>query len=86
MKKKTRSQLNAIVMVVALVVCLISAIVSNAVSTNFGKIEMTDIAIHTDAGTIRGDLLVPEIATSENKVPGIVVVHGSTSSAETVDS
>lgn len=72
-------------MVIALVVCLISGIVSNVISTNFGKVEMIDIFIHTDAGAIRGYLLVPEIAISENKVPGIVVVHGSASGAETVD-
>ena len=85
MKKIVRN-LNAIIMLISIIVCLISGIVSNMISTNFGKVEVNDISIYTDAGTIRGYLLVPENATVNNKAPGIVVVHGATSSAETVDS
>ena len=86
LKQNLKQKPNQVVLIIALVLCLLSGIISNVVLRDFGNVNVTNIAVQTEIGTIRGYLLVPEIATAENKVPAIVVSHGSSASAETVES
>ncbi len=75
-----------VALLTALLLCLISGIMSNLILTDFGDVTVENVAVKTDLGTLRGYLLVPDNASSTNKVPGIVVSHGATSSAESVES
>ncbi len=86
MKEKFKQQPHKYLIILALILCLVSGIFSNLVLRDFGNVNVTNVAVQTELGTIRGYLLVPEIATTENKVPAIVVSHGSSASAETVES
>lgn len=72
--------------VTALFLCLVSGIVSNLIMTSGGNVDVTNISVKTDVGTLSGYLLVPESVDSNHPAPGIVVSHGATSSAEVVDS
>ncbi len=84
--KKQKHHVNLWVMITALCLCLISAVVSNLIVTSGGTVRVENVEVITDYGVIRGYLLVPKNVTSTNKAPGIVVSHGSSASAETVDS
>lgn len=85
-KEKIKKNLNLFIMIIAVILCIVSGAVSNLVLRDFGNVTVTNVAVQTELGIIRGYLLVPENATSENKAPAIVVSHGSSASAETVES
>lgn len=86
MKKMFKNKPNHAVLLLALILCLISGIGSHMILTSFGSVEVENVSVVTDLGTIRGYLLVPDGVNSENPAPGIVVSHGASSSAESVES
>lgn len=51
-----------------------------------GAVDVHEIAIETDNGTINGYLYVPDEASAQDPHPGILAVHGYTSTKETQSS
>lgn len=80
MSKKNRLQL-----LIALGLCLISMIVSGAIQSNWGKVEIVDLTIETDYGTLTGYLYRPVSATSDNPAPAVVASHGYLNNSEMQD-
>lgn len=63
--------------VISLLLCLISSIGACILQSDFGKIEYHDMTFVTESGhELDALLLVPKIATADNKAPAIVVSHG----------
>lgn len=75
-----------LVAIIALVLCLVSMIGTSLITSNFGKVDVINLSIKTEIGTLTGYLLVPEGATAKNPAPAVVVSHGASASAEFVDS
>ena len=80
MKKQSKKLL-----VISLVLVFISMLVSGAVQTNFGKVDVKEISIVTKVGTLTGYLLVPNSATVDNPAPAIVTSHGYLNNREMQD-
>ncbi|MHC1740091.1 MAG: dienelactone hydrolase family protein [Anaerolineaceae bacterium] len=80
MKKQSKTLL-----VIALVLVLISMLVSGAVQTSFGKVTVSEISIVTKVGTLTGYLLVPQGATVDHPAPAIVTSHGYLNNREMQD-
>ena len=80
MKKGSKVQLC-----LSLVLCLISIIFAGALQTDWGKIEMSEISLETQAGTLTGYLFRPENASAENPVPAVVASHGYLNNREMQD-
>jgi dienelactone hydrolase len=80
MKKQSKTLL-----VVSVVLVLISMLVSGAVQTSFGKVDVREISIVTEVGTLTGYLLVPSTATVDNPAPAIVTSHGYLNNREMQD-
>jgi len=80
MNKRSRTLL-----VLSLVLVFISVLVSGAAQTSFGKVDIREISIVTDVGTLTGYLLVPASATVDNPAPGIVTSHGYLNNRELQD-
>lgn len=71
-------------LVIAIVLCMLSAIGSKAVMTSAGEVEVSDISITTPVGTLTGNMYVPEDASKDAPRPGIVVSHGANAASEAV--
>ncbi len=80
MAKKNRLQL-----IVALGLCLVSMIFSAALQTDWGKVEIIDVTIETDYGTLTGYLYRPDVATTDHPMPGVVASHGYLNNREMQD-
>ena len=73
MKKSSK-----ILLCVSLILCLLSGIFASAFMTDFGAVDVEDIRIVVDDGKyINAQIYIPEKASPENKLPLIVVQHGS---------
>ena len=73
MKKSTK-----IVLVVALCLCLISGIFASLFMTGFNTVKVQDIEVVVDKGyVINGQVYIPKKASEDNKLPLIVLSHGS---------
>jgi dienelactone hydrolase len=79
------SQKNRKLIVIALLLCLVSMIVSGAVQNDFGKVAVEEISLVTKVGTLTGYLLVPNTATVDNPAPAIVTSHGYLNNREMQD-
>lgn len=80
MKKQSKTLL-----VISVVLVLISMLVSGAVQTSFGKVDVREISIVTEVGTLTGYLLVPSTATVDSPAPAIVTSHGYLNNREMQD-
>ena len=73
MKKSTK-----IVLAVALCLCLISGIFASLFMTGFNTVKVQDIEVVVDKGyVINGQVYIPKKASEDNKLPLIVLSHGS---------
>ena len=70
---------------ISVVLVLISMLVSGAVQTSFSKVDIREISIVTEVGTLTGYLLVPSTATVDNPAPAIVTSHGYLNNREMQD-
>ena len=85
MNSKKRNK-AAIWLCIALVLCLVSAVGASIVQTSFGQVNVQDLRVVVDDGyVVNGQIYIPEKATAENKVPLIVVSHGSFNNFEMQD-
>ncbi len=80
MKKQSKTLL-----VVSLILVLISMLVSGAVQTSFGQVDVQEISIVTKVGTLTGYLLIPDSATVFIPAPAIVTSHGYLNNREMQD-
>ena len=63
---------------IALALCLISSIAASAVQSSYGQVRVEDFRIISDDGRhINGQIYIPKLASAENKLPLIVLSHGS---------
>lgn len=63
--------------VLALIICLVSALGASLVQSAFGKVTVKDMRWETSSGKLMSALLfVPDTATPQNPAPAIVVSHG----------
>lgn len=68
----------AVWLCIALILCLISAIGASIVQTSFGQVNVQDLRVVVDDGyVVNGQIYIPKKATADNKVPLVVVSHGS---------
>ena len=70
---------------ISLVLVFISILVSGAIQTSFGKVNVNEISIVTKVGTLTGYLLVPDSATVDHPAPAIVTSHGYLNNREMQD-
>ncbi len=80
MKKGSKVQLC-----LSLVLCLISVIFAGALQTDWGKVEMSEISLETQAGTLTGYLFRPETASAKDPAPAVVASHGYLNNREMQD-
>ena len=80
MKQRSKSLL-----VISLVLVFVSVLVSGAAQTSFGKVDMQEISMVTEVGTLTGYLLIPASATVDDPAPGIVTSHGYLNNRELQD-
>ncbi len=80
MKKRSKTLL-----LVSLVLMLLSVLVSGVVQTSFGTVDVQEISIVTQVGTLTGYLLVPATATVDHPAPAIVTSHGYLNNREMQD-
>lgn len=76
---------NKILLAVSLILCLVSIIFAGAIQTDFGKIDMVEISLETEAGTLTGYMFRPKTATAETPAPAIVCSHGYLNNREMQD-
>ena len=79
------SRRSRILLILSVVLVLISVLVSGAVQTDFGRVEVSEISLVTGVGTLTGYLLVPETATVDGPAPAIVTSHGYLNNREMQD-
>jgi hypothetical protein len=79
------SRRSRILLVISVVLVLISVLVSGAVQTSFGRVEVREISLVTGVGTLTGYLLVPDTATVGHPAPAIVTSHGYLNNREMQD-
>ena len=73
MKKSTK-----IVLAIALCLCLISGIFASLFMTSFNTVKVQDMKVVVDEGyEINAQVYIPKKASEENKLPLIVLSHGS---------
>lgn len=73
MKKRTK-----ILLCISLCLCLISGIFASQFMTAFGQVEVRDLKVIVDKGYyINGQVYIPKQASEENKLPLVVLSHGS---------
>jgi dienelactone hydrolase len=73
MKKRTK-----IVLAIALCLCLISGIFASLVQSSFNTVKVEDFKVIVDDGRyVNGQIYIPKDASPENKLPLIVLSHGS---------
>lgn len=80
MKKQSKIKLF-----LSLLLCLISVIFAGAIQTDWGKVDMSEISLETQAGTLTGYLFRPDSATPENPAPAVVASHGYLNNREMQD-
>jgi len=76
---------SKVLLVISFVLVLISTLVSGAVQTSFGSVDVREISLVTEVGTLTGYLLVPDTATSDNPAPAVVTSHGYLNNREMQD-
>jgi hypothetical protein len=79
------SKKNRKLIVIALLLCLVSMIVSSTVQSNFGRVAVVEISLVTEVGTLTGYLLVPDTASAANPAPAVVTSHGYLNNREMQD-
>lgn len=63
--------------VISLIICLVTAIFSSAIQSDFGNVKVDELKIMDDSGYAISVLLYhPETATAENPAPAIVTIEG----------
>ncbi|MCX6006373.1 MAG: dienelactone hydrolase family protein [Chloroflexi bacterium] len=72
-------------LVISVLLVLISMLVSGAVQTSFGGVDVKEISLVTKVGTLTGYLLVPATATIDTPAPAIVASHGYLNNREMQD-
>ena len=73
MKKKSK-----ILLAVALCLCLVSSIFASLFQSSLGNVTVKDMnVVLADGKSVNAQVYIPKKATPENKVPLIVVSHGS---------
>jgi hypothetical protein len=72
-------------LVISVVLVLISMLVSGAVQTSFGRVDIREISLVTEVGTLTGYLLVPNTATIDTPAPAIITSHGYLNNREMQD-
>ena len=80
MKKRSKNLL-----IISISLILISMLISGAVQTSFGKVDVREISLVTGVGTLTGYLLVPDTATVDTPAPAIVTSHGYLNNREMQD-
>lgn len=81
MKKATK-----VTLVIALVLCLLSGIFASFYQSSMGAVTVEDIKVVVDDGRyINGQVYIPKLASPENKLPLIVLSHGSYNNLEHQD-
>lgn len=81
MKKSTR-----ILLAVALCLCLISGIFASLVQSSFNTVTVEDFKVIVDDGRyVNGQIYIPKDASPDNKLPLIVLSHGSYNNLEHQD-
>lgn len=76
---------NKKMLVIALILCIVSAVFSNLIQRDFGNVRMEEIKMETAIGTLAGYLLIPENVSIDHPAPGIVVSHGYLNNKEMQD-
>lgn len=73
MKKRTK-----LVLVIALCLCLVSSIFASLFQSSFGAVTVKDMnVVVADGKSVNAQIYIPKKASPENKVPLVVVSHGS---------
>ena len=80
MKKSSK-----IILSISLLLCLVSVIFAGAIQTDWGRVEMSEISLETQAGTLTGYLFRPAVASAANPAPAIVASHGYLNNREMQD-
>lgn len=75
----------AILLVVALAICLVSVTGASLLQTSGGKVKVTNLTVETDQGTLSMQMFKPVTATVENPAPGVIASHGMFNSKEMQD-
>lgn len=70
---------------ISLVFILISILLSGAIQSSFGKVDVNEISLVTKVGTLTGYLLIPQNATVDTPAPAIVTSHGYLNNRELQD-
>ncbi len=79
------SKRNQIQLVFALILCALSVLFAGIIQTDFGRVEITELALETPAGTLTGYLFKPKKATPEKPAPAVVASHGYLNNREMQD-
>lgn len=69
----------------ALILCLAGAFGAALIQSDFGRVEVKEISVQTNAGTYTGYLFLPETATADTPAPAIVTSHGYLNNREMQD-
>ena len=73
MKKKTK-----VLLAVALCLCLVSMVFASIFQSSFGAVKVKDLNVVLANGkSVNAQIFIPKGASEENKVPLIVISHGS---------
>ena len=80
MKKK-----NKILIIISLALCFISTLFAGFIQTDWGKVEMSELSIESDYGTLTGYIFKPKTATKDNKAPAVICNHGYLNNREMQD-
>ena len=63
--------------ILAVVLCILGSMLSNAIQTDFGKVTKENLIIESSSGHRLGvNMLKPNTATNDNPAPAIVFAHG----------
>ena len=81
MKKTVKKSL--ILLGILFVVLFCCMVIANLIQTDFGSIKITEGWIETDVGNLKYKLYTPTTATSTNKAPGVLLLHGYQNDHET---
>ncbi|MEG1806439.1 MAG: acetylxylan esterase, partial [Clostridia bacterium] len=72
-------------LVISLCLMLVGMTFAGLVQTSFGQVDVKEISMDTDVGTLTGYLLVPKTAKTGEKLPAIVTSHGYLNNREMQD-
>ena len=76
---------NKIRLIIAVILCIISIVGAGALQTDFGRVEMTDITLETEAGDLTAYLFRPVSATAASPAPAVLCSHGYLNNREMQD-